>query len=460
MKEIQTETLKPHSNRRKLLQRILAAFLAFAMVLSTALLLLTRIVRPIEIEVSQSTADSAFQSLSNDSDYLSANVVERVGMLLRKIGRQPKTADEFEQVASMYAGRGNYAEAALLYESSVELTDTNDKEALANRELKLGSAYVLDGDMKRAETSYLEALENDDSLALAHLLLAQIYFEQNRYEESAERIHLYLELVPNDTQNRTMLGNLYESMHQYDLAYNEYRTVYLRTDSAADCLNVARAALLNGDYAMGYRYLSIYLEHNEDLDGSVHYLRGAALMGQENYEDAESDMLAAIERGYSDTADCYVQLTLCTYMQGDFSNTLAYGRKAQSLWKTPNAECLQRMGLAQMQLGDYTASIEYLRQSIAADATLTENYYYIATGYLLTEDYRNARNAYSSAIENGYLLQECYYNRAICCLQMEEYDAAVSDLTACLDAGNDETILSSAREILAQLGVQLPQQQP
>ena len=430
------------------------------MVLSTALLLLTRIVRPEDIEVSQDTADSAYQALSGNSAYLSANTVERVGMLLRAIGRQPKTAEEFEQVASMYVGRGNYAEAAVLYESSIQLTDAADTESLANRELKLGSAYVLDGDMEHAEASYLKALEYDDSLALAHLLLAQIYFEQNRYEESAERISAYLQLVPNDTQNRTMLGNLYESMQQYDLAFNEYLAAYSRTRSAADCMNVARAALLNGNYAVGYQYLSTYLAQNEDPDGSVHYLRGAALMGQESYAEAEADMLEAIKLGYSDAADCYVQLTLCTYMQGDFTSTLIYGRQAQSRWETPNAECLQRMGLAQMQLGDYVSSIDDLRQSIAADATLTENYYYLATACLLTADYQSARDAYTTAIENEYLLQECYYNRAICCLQLEDYDAAVADLLACLDAGNDESILTSAREILEQLGIQPPDLEP
>ncbi|MPM39981.1 hypothetical protein SDC9_86618 [bioreactor metagenome] len=257
-----------------------------------------------------------------------------------------------------------------------------------------------------------------------------------------------------------MLGNLYESTQQYDLAFNEYVLAYTQTKSAQNCMNAARAALLAGDYPAGYQYISVYLEQNGDSDGSVHYLRGAALMGQENYAEAESDMLEAIALGYSNAADCYVQLTLCTYLLGDFTNTLVYGRKAQSLWETPSAECLQRMGLAQMQLGDYAASIDYLRQSIAVDAKLTENYYYMATGYLLTEDYQSARDAYTTAIENGYLLQECYYNRAICCLQLEDYDAAVSDLQACLGAGDEESILTSAHDILEQLGVQQPAGEP
>lgn len=456
MEQVQAQPAKKHLIRKKLVQRILAGFLAFAMALSAALLLLTRIVRPDDIEVSQSTADVAYQTLSGKSAYLSANTVERVRMLLALLGRQPKTAEEFDEVASMYVGRGNYAEAAVLYESSVAATASDDTDALANRELKLGSAYVLSGDMTRAEDCYWKALKYDDTLALAQLLLAQIYFEQNRYQESAERIRAYLELEPNDTQNRTMLGNLYESMQQYDLALNEYLAAYLRSRSATDCMNVARAALLDNDYALGEQYLTTYLAQNEDTDGSVHYLRGAALLGLESYADAETDMLEAIRLGYSDAADCYAQLTLCAYMQGDYKSTLDYGKAAQAIWKTPNAACLQRMGLAQMQLSDYASSIDYLRQSIAADATVTENYYYLATACLLTADYKSARDAYSTVITDGYLLQECYYNRAICYLQLEEYDAAVSDLLACLDAGSDESIRNSAIEILGQLGVEPP----
>lgn len=77
-------TKKQHSARRKLFQRILAAVLAFAMVLSTSLLLLTRIVQPesADEEISQSTADSAYQAISDDSAYLSASAAERVRMLL------------------------------------------------------------------------------------------------------------------------------------------------------------------------------------------------------------------------------------------------------------------------------------------------------------------------------------------------------------------------------------------
>jgi len=457
MEQIQKQITRQHPALRKFLQRVLAVFLAFAMVLSTALYLLTRIANPSgSVTISESTADNAYQTLSDDSAYLSASTIERVGMLLKALGRQPETAEEFEEVASMYVGRGDYAEAAVLYEDSINATDASDTDTLATLELKLGSAYVLSGDMENSEASYLRALGYDDTLALANLLLAQIYYEEERYEEAAVQIDAYLQLVPNDTDNRTLLGNLYESMGQYDLALGEYLAAYQLTKSADDCIDVARAALLSGDYEMGNRYLSIYLEDNEDPDGSVHYLRGASLMGQEDYASAQADILEAIELGYPDAADCYVQLTLCTYMQGDYESTLLYGAQAEALWETPDAECLQRMGLSEMQLGDYEAAVDYLRQSAEANPELTEDYYYIATGCLLIGDYEGARSAYGTAIENGYLLQECYYNRAICSLQLEDYESAAYDLLACLGEGDDETIITSAREILEQLGVELP----
>ncbi len=456
--EIQRQTRKQYPTRHTLL-RVLAVVVAVSMLPSSALLLLTRIVKPRDLTISQSAADSAYQTLSGDSAYLTAPTVERVRMLLSELGRQPQTAEEFEQVASMYVGRGDYAEAAVLYENSINATAESDTAALANRELKLGSAYVLSGDMGRAEVRYRQALDYDNTLALARLLLAQIYFEQQRYEESTAQIREYLRLVPNDTENRTLLGNLYESMQQYDRALDEYIAAYRLTQSAADCMNVARAALLSGSFVLGNQYLSTYLANNEDPDGSIHYLRGASYMGQEDYAAAQADMLEAIALGYPDTADCYVQLTLCTYMQGDYANTLAYGKQAEALWETPSAECLQRMGLSQMQLGEYAAAVGYLRRSVETDPALTDNHYYIATGCLLTGDYQGARDAYGAAIESGYLLQECYYNRAICCLQLEDYEAARQDLLACLDAGEDEAILSSAHELLEQLGVQPPAEQ-
>lgn len=454
--ELIEKRTKKQEPARRVLRRVVAGVLAFVMVASSALLLLTRVVEPENLSISQSAADSAYQALSGDSAYLSAPAAERVRMLLSRLGRQPQTAEEFEQIASMYVGRGNYAEAAMLYEQSVNATDASDTAALAGRELKLGSAYVLSGDLEHAETHYQLVLRYDSSSALAHLLLAQIYFEQQRYEESAAQIREYLRLVPNDTQNRVLLGNLYENMQQYDRALDEYMAAYQLTQSASDCMNVARAALLCGSFELGNRYLSIYLETNDDPDGSVHYLRGASLLGQEKYAAAQADMLEALELGYPDAADCYVQLTLCTYMQGDYARTLSYGKQAKALWETPSAECLQRMGLSAMQLGDYETSVGYLRQSVEADPALTDNHYYIATGCLLSGDYEAARSAYGDAIENGYLLQECYYNRAICSLQLADYEAALKDLLACLDAGEDEEIRTSALELLEQLGVKPP----
>ena len=455
MERIQRRIKKQDPTRRVLL-RVSAGLVALVMLASSALLLMTRIVTPADSSLSQSAAEGAFQALSGDSAYLSAPAAERVRMLLSRLGKQPQTAEEFEQIASMYVGRGNYAEAAVLFEKSVNATDKNDTAALAGRELKLGSAYVLGGDTERAETHYQLVLRYDDTSALAHLLLAQIYFEQQRYEESAAQVRAYLELVPNDTQNRVLLGNLYESMQQYGPALHEYMSVYQLTRGASDCMNVARAAMLNGSFALGGRYLSIYLAHNEDPDGSVHYLRGASFLGREDYAAAQADMLEAIALGYPDAADCYVQLTLCAYMQGDYANTLLYGKRAEALWETPSAECLQRMGLSEMQLGEYEASVGYFRRSVGANPALTDNHYYIATGCLLGGDYEGARSAYGEAIENGYLLQECYYNRAICSLQLEDYEAALRDLLACLDAGEDEQIRDSALELLQQLGVEAP----
>jgi uncharacterized protein YpmS len=82
MEQIQKQptTKKQHPAWWKILQRVLAAVLAFAMVLSTSLLMLTRVTQPDDETISQSTAEIAYQSISEDNKYLTASTSERVRM--------------------------------------------------------------------------------------------------------------------------------------------------------------------------------------------------------------------------------------------------------------------------------------------------------------------------------------------------------------------------------------------
>ncbi len=490
------ETINKTQNERitgrRIALRVLAALLALVLLFSVVVSILVRVVKPRQKTVSLDLVEEAFSSIAADDDYLNAPVVERIGRLFSTIGVTPNTISDYEQLASLYIGRGNYEEARYLYEQAAALIPVEQEVTLANMYYKLGSVSVLCGDLAAAEHYYGRVLDYGVSSELIHVLMAQVYLEQGKYDEAVKQLALYLLYAPDDVENRRLYANVLEVSGNAAAAQEQYQLLFDLSPDASGHLDVARAALQAGDYQTAVTRLSQYLETNadtdgslhamrgmaalwmgdhqmaiadmteaerlgyEDADGSQHYMRGIAHLSAEEYEKADADLLEAIERGYADVSECYSQLSLSAYLRGDYKTTLQYGLLSCESTDAPDTSCLQRMGLSHMQLEQYDAALAYLEQSLAADPALAINHYFIATLYFVKEQYEDAAASYTQAIDGDVYTQECLYNRALCYLQLRRNDEAIADLLASLDMNEDEEITAAAKDILSQLGVSLP----
>lgn len=476
---------------RSVLLRVIAVLLAVVLLFSVVVSILVRVVKPQQKTVSMGLVEQAYAQLAEDDAYLNASVVERVGRLFRTVGVTPATVSDYEQLASMYIGRGNYEEARYLYEQAAALVPPEQEVTLANLYYRLGSVCVLGGDVAGAEDYYTRVLDYGVSSELIHMLMAQVCLEQQKYAEAARQLEIYLLYQPEDAASRELYANALEVSGDLDAAAEQYALLLDATVNPDRRLDIARTSLLLEDYATVVEQLTRYLETNEDPDGSLHcmrgmaalwsgdvdmaiadlntaeeggyadedgslhYMRGVAYLSAGEYEKGEADLLTAVERNYADLGECYLQLSLGAYLAGDYEKTIQYGALSNEHAAEPDAECLQRMGLAAMQLERYDEAMAHLKNSLDIDPALTLNHYFLATLYFMREDFEHAAEAYTAAIDGEVYAQECLYNRALCYLQLNKMEEATADLMAAYSTGDDMEVREAARDILAQLGVKV-----
>lgn len=130
-----------------------------------------------------------------------------------------------------------------------------------------------------------------------------------------------------------------------------------------------------------------------DDDGSVNLMMAAAYMKNQQYAEAENALKNSIAAGYSDSKELYLQLVRCNFVLGEYNDVI-----------------------------------------INADTALSDE----AESGVITD---------SEAQKNA----EIKYYRAISYVNLNEYEKARTDLEYVVGNTTDETIKSSAAELLTQV---------
>jgi len=70
---------------------------------------------------------------------------------------------------------------------------------------------------------------------------------------------------------------------------------------------------------------------------------------------------------------------------------------------------------------------------------------------LALEAYDEAISDFTGSIARGLLPQFCYYNRGVCHVQKMDYENALDDMEQTLKSGDDQGLITAARDILWQM---------
>lgn len=279
-------------------------------------------------------ANSAAENyLAENTEYVQQNRLDRAKALLKN-AMSGFSEDYGTRKNSMSIAIANqkYEEALKKCDACLALIDENHQDYL-DILTKKGCLEALLGNYSDAVTTFTKVIALDDSMAQAHLLLAELYLEEGDAIAATEQLVRYSELAPDDNSQLAVICELYYGQNNYRKAI-EYGEKAIKSGCTPDMdlyNAIGLSRLLTGDYANAMKDINKAIELGEkDVSegnggrtyaiaqlGETYYYRGLCELTLEKYEDAIKDYDKAIELGYQ-TSLAYYNRGVCKLQIEDY----------------------------------------------------------------------------------------------------------------------------------------------
>jgi tetratricopeptide (TPR) repeat protein len=167
--------------------------------------------------------------------------------------------------------------------------------------------------------------------------------------------------------------------------------------------------------------------------GTSHYNLAIGLLGQKKYDEAEKELLAAVECS-PNLAEAYVQLGGICLQRGDLEGCLNYNKKAVHS-RAGFAEGYGNIGFVQLQLGNIEEAIAALEKAIRWNPKFLQAYTTLANAYLM-------KGLIDESIETGLKVTELapdfavgHNNLGIAYLEKGLHDLAIKHIDQAMALG-------------------------
>lgn len=432
-------------------RRVIALCLAGAMLGGSALAWRVQI-RENELEYVGTVLEQAASVTRSNTAYLRQSTLERAKRVLRHAIRKPKKFEDFDTYASLAIASGDFEEAIAYLQSCMDTYPGDSDAERAVLWLRMGSLYTLTEKPMEAIDCYDKALELNDTLADAYLLRAQMKCESGTLESAADDLRHYEKLAGSNPVVQGALGGLYESIEDYKTA-NECYT--LAIESGQYEVNMlasrARCRILTDDPASALNDLNrFFQEGGTDENGDYYAMLGMCRMEKEDYAGALGAFHQAIARDYSGTSSLLSQCVACAYVTEDYESVVKDGTLAIADARRNGADeeqiasLSQWVGLAHFVRGEYPEAAEALKRVIEYDPSVPNMYYYVGVSYMSCERAEEAVEYLLTSAKRGEYSSVCYYNSALCHMDMGEYQKAFNELNSAIRASDDATAVQEA----------------
>lgn len=219
-------------------------------------------------------------------------------------------------------------------------------------------AYLRKGIVLNILQRYQEAIHifkkfliNNDSVRLAHRLLAGTYLSFSRYDSAIIQL---TELIKNDSTELDIYldrASTYKFLKKYQEAENDYSYIlrYKPYDLVTNCL-LAECKFLRGDTINAYRLLNTTWNKFNYLTESGHFIRGTINLYYTKYDSAIFDFTRVIIFN-NEHSDAYLYRGLCYYCKEDFSSAKT-DFSSVIKFKSDDITALYTRGLTHLKLNE------------------------------------------------------------------------------------------------------------
>ena len=285
-----TETKPSHSIEL----RIIAGILVVALLLS----IVGNGLIAIRIRSGSRTEAAATNYLVDNTDYVQQGRLERVQSKVQTMG-VPETLEDFYRLAGTQIAEEKYPEALHSVGICLMLCSEDNHDLYVDLLMKKGCLLVLVNQFSEALTVLDQVITRQPDLADAYLVKAQVYAAWQKNDALAAALISYLDLVPEDSEIRLVLGQTQYLLGNFEAAATEYAYIL---EKAAPDQDVSQAAYLCGltnlqleRYDQAVPALIKARSQDPKLEAIDYYI-GVCQMSLEQYAEAAENLTKSVDQ--------------------------------------------------------------------------------------------------------------------------------------------------------------------
>ena len=369
--------------------------------------------------------------LNKDAEEIARYVVNEKAILQQE-EQQNKKIDALKQE---YVKAATAEEKETIAKQIVE----EDKIFLSNLKLREGNKFRDEGDNKRAEKFFSEAIDLNPENALAWHNRGWAYVEEKKYKEALADFDKAAELNPNSELPYLGRGWTYNQQKKYEAAIREYDKVielnpkysvaWNNRGAAKSWLNKMREAV--ADYDKAIELKPNYVQAYEN--------RSKAFNALGNYEKASEDRRRAEHLKWSnEKADKAIDKALALEQRGDVKGALKLLNEAVKLYPDNQFVLVNRGNIYNDYLKDYERAIDDYNKTIELNPKFSWPYLNRAIAYGRLKRWEEAIVDYGRAIELDANYASAYNGRAWSYCQIGKFEAALPDANKALELKPNE----------------------
>lgn len=285
---------------------------------------------------------------------------------------------------------------------------------------RLGKCYYQLGLLRDAEKQFRSALRQQDMLSTS-LELAKVYLRLDQPGAAQDVYTRCSESFPGDTHVLLGAARVWESLNEGDKAVALYKRVLQFDASSVEAL----ACLAANHF------------YSDQPEVALKYYRRLLQMGVQ-------------------TTELWSNLGLCTFYAGQYDMTLSCFDRALGLADDNSmAEVWYNIGHVAIGIGDVGLAYQAFRVAVNVDSTHAESFNNLGVLEMRKNNLEAARNNFGTAQKLADLAFEPFYNGALMCYKLGDFQEAHSLLAKAIknfpDHGDSQELLKTLIQHLTAL---------
>ncbi len=315
----------------------------------------------------------------------------------------PQKLTAYYELVVEYINRAQYDKALSGIEACLGYVDEEtNPDMCADLHLKRGQVYLLTEEYDKALAELDEALRISPELSDAQILKTQAYSDMEQYEQALDALNAYV-TTTGDATAYALQADIHAAMGDTRKAVDAFEKYVkeLYESKTEREFFVARYQMLLGDYENAAAGFQRCLKDETYGVLSSYYL-GSCQLNLSEFEKALKNLDRCVEAGeeidglYYDRARSYMGLG--QYEQAEADLTISIDKESYK------EDSYFKRGMCRMLLAKLTEAV--------ADFTVN----------------------IGDAVEGGSInYSEALYYRGVCSIDLADYEAAIRDLTTCID---------------------------